>query len=64
MHTEKRGTLRNLLTGATIEVTASTEHAASSYGRPVWVTEDGQAVGQVGAPLLGFELVARASAEE
>jgi len=48
---------RNLITGEGFEVAASTEHAASNYGWPVWVTADGQEVGEVRGTLLGFEVV-------
>lgn len=50
-------TVRNLLTGETFKVKATTENAASSYGRAVWETEDGQALGEVGSPILGYELL-------
>lgn len=29
-----------------MKLTRTTEHAASSYGQPVWVDEDGQAYGE------------------
>jgi len=47
--------LKNLMTGEVIEVHSTTNHPASSYGIEVWVTPDGEAIGQVGMPLLGFE---------
>lgn len=49
--------VRNLLTGKVFEVKATTEHPASSYNKKVWVTEEGDAIGQVGLPLLGYELI-------
>jgi hypothetical protein len=53
----EKATFRNLLTGEVYQVKATTENAASSYGRPVWETEDGEALGEVGAPILGYELI-------
>lgn len=36
---------------AEYELTLTTEHAANSYGQPVWVTEDGDAIDQLSAAL-------------
>ncbi len=44
----KTATLTNNLNGKTVEVHATTDHSASSYGVPVWVDNDGQAYCQVG----------------
>ena len=52
-----RATVRNLLTGEVFQVKATTENAASSYSRAVWETEDGEALGEVGSPILGYELL-------
>ena len=40
--------IKNLITGATIPVTATTEHPASSYGQAVWVDDRGTAYFQIG----------------
>lgn len=40
--------LINNLNGAQVEVYATTDNTASSYGQPVWVDSDGQAYCQVG----------------
>lgn len=39
----RRAILRNRLNGVEVEVYATTEHACSSYGRPVWVDHHGEA---------------------
>lgn len=49
-------TARNLLTGDVLKVKATVDHPASSYGRPVWVTAEGEALGECGYPVLGFEI--------
>jgi hypothetical protein len=49
--------IKNLLNGQIVEVHKSTEHSSSSYGQPVWVDDEGNDYGQVGFPLLGFELL-------
>lgn len=49
--------IKNLVTGEILTVSATTDHPASSYGKAVWVTPDGQAIGQVGMPLVGFEII-------
>jgi len=36
--------VKSMLDGRELEVHLSTEHAASSYGQPVAVTEDGEAL--------------------
>jgi len=43
--------------GDVMEVEATTNHPASSYGKAVWVTKDGQAICQVGmeAPFYTVE---------
>lgn len=48
--------LHNLLTGEAIPVHATTEHPASSYGHAVWVDDAGNAYGEVGRPLMGYEI--------
>ena len=54
----KKARLKNLITGETIEIYATTEHPASSYGQPVWVDADGNAYGICDGPApLGFELI-------
>ena len=54
-----RATLTNRVTGASVPVTATTNHAASSYGKAVWVDADGQAYCQVGfeAPFYDVEII-------
>ena len=49
-------------TGRTREATLTTNHAASSYGRPVLVV-DGQAYGPVDLALNGLRVVAADPAE-
>ena len=49
--------LKNLINGTIIEVHPSTKHPNSSYGQPVWVDKNNNDYGQVGLPLLGYELV-------
>ncbi|MEI6388319.1 MAG: hypothetical protein WCQ50_16985 [Spirochaetota bacterium] len=51
----------NLLTGKTYHVTAMADHPTSSYGRQVWVTDEGEALGEVGMPILGYTEVLPAS---
>lgn len=53
----KTAKIKNLLTGEETTVTATTDHWASSYGKAVWVTEEGDAIGQVGIPLFGYEII-------
>jgi hypothetical protein len=53
----KKATVRNLLTGEVFQVKASFDNSASSYGRAVWETEDGQALGEVGSLILGYEVL-------
>jgi hypothetical protein len=53
----KTAIAKNLLTGEKLRVKATTENAASSYGRAVWETEDRQALGEVGSPILGYEII-------
>jgi len=53
----KTAIAKNLLTGDKLRVKATTENAASSYGREVWETKDGQALGEVGSPILGYEII-------
>lgn len=49
--------LKNNVTGKEVEVTATTNHPDSSYGKAVWVDEDGIAYCQVGmeAPFYSVE---------
>lgn len=46
----KTGKLKNLATGEIIEVTATTEHPDSHYGRAVWVDKDNVAIMEVEHP--------------
>lgn len=45
----KKAVLREVGTGREIEVHATTEHPDSSYGRPVWVDNEGVAYFEVDA---------------
>jgi len=49
--------IKNLINGKIIEVHPSTTHPNSSYGQPVWVDKNNNDYGQVGLPLLGYDLV-------
>jgi len=49
--------IRNIVTGEEIDVHATTEHPDSSYHQPVWVDENGQSYGQIGLPMLGYEII-------
>ena len=49
--------IKNLINGKIIEVHPSTDHPQSSYGQPVWVDKNNNDYGQVGLPLLGYDLV-------
>ena len=53
----RKAILKNLLTGDCIEVEARTDHPLASYRHPVWVDENNEAYGEVGQPLLGFEVI-------
>lgn len=44
-----RARLTNLINGVSVEVHATTDHPASSYGIPVWVDDEGTAYMQVGS---------------
>lgn len=39
-----------------MRVYQSTQHPSSSYGIPVWVTSSGDCLGQVGLPILGWDI--------
>ena len=52
----KKAIIKSLATGMKIEVHATTEHPASSYGKPVWVDNKGYAYGQVGTELPFYEI--------
>lgn len=43
-----KATLTNTTNGVSVSVHATTDHPASSYGKPVWVDDNGQAYCQVG----------------
>lgn len=51
-----RAVLTNLLTGDHIDVVATTEHPDSSYGKAVWVDDNGIAYAQVGMPIFGYKI--------
>lgn len=51
-----KAVLKNLVNGLEVRVHATTEHPASSYGKPVWVDEDGQAYCQVGMEAPFYEV--------
>lgn len=42
-----KATLTNIINGVSVEVYATTEHSASSYGRAVWVDEENTAYCEV-----------------
>lgn len=44
----KKAILKNLLNGVEVEVMATTDHPASSYGQAVWADANGEAYAQVG----------------
>lgn len=48
--------LVNLLTDEHIIVRSSTHHPESKPGIPVWVTTEGECMGQCGHPLLGYRI--------
>lgn len=52
----RRATLTSTLNGKSVEVHATTEHSASSYGMPVWVDDEGKAYCQVGFEAPFYEL--------
>lgn len=52
----KTATLTNIVNGKSVEVYATTEHSASSYGIPVWVDSEGQAYCQVGSEAPFYEV--------
>ena len=43
----KTATLINVINGVSVEVHATTDHPASSYGRAVWVDNEGNAYFEV-----------------
>lgn len=49
--------IKNLLTGDIIFAHSTTEHPASSYGKEIWVDDDMNAIGQVGMPIFGCEIL-------
>lgn len=48
--------LTNTINGVSVEVHSTTVHPASSYGKPVWVDNEGQAYCQVGFERPFYEL--------
>lgn len=53
----RTATLRNLINGIEVKVHATTDHPDSSYGKPVWVDDDGNSYCQVGIPAFGYEIM-------
>lgn len=49
--------LVNNITGKVIEVTSTTEHPDSSYGKAVWVDNDNVAYAQVGNELPFYRVI-------
>lgn len=49
--------LKNVVTGMVVEVTATTNHPASSYGKEVWVDKDNNAYCQVGMESPFYEII-------
>jgi hypothetical protein len=49
--------LKNTVSGEVIEVTATTDNPSSSYGKAVWVDNDGNAYCQVGMEAPLYEIV-------
>ena len=52
----KRATLKNVINGQTVEVFATTESSASSYGRAVWCDDDWNAYCEVDNPSPFYEI--------
>lgn len=52
-----KAVLKNLVTGETIPVHATTDHPDSHYGRPVWVDDNGTAYAEVGVPTPFYAVV-------
>ena len=61
-----KATLINNITGAVVEVTATTEHPDSSYGKAVWVDKNNMAYLQVGmsSPLYTLKDIMAETKEE
>lgn len=53
----KRAILRNVINGVEVEVFATTDHPASSYGQAVWVDNNNEAYMQVNMPSPFYEIV-------
>lgn len=53
----KKAILRNVINGVEVEVFATTNHPASSYGQEVWVDNNNEAYMQVGMPNPFYEIV-------
>lgn len=53
-----KAVIKNMMTGETINVTATTDHPDSSYGQAVWVDEQGTAYFQIGMANPLYEEVA------
>jgi len=49
--------IRNVITNEIIEVRETTDHADSSYGRPVLIDDAGNSYGEPGLLSIGFEEV-------
>jgi hypothetical protein len=48
--------LKNLITGVEVEVHSTTDHPDSSYGKAVWVDDEGNAYCQVNTPIALYEI--------
>ena len=46
----RKAIIKNKVTGAEVEVHATTEHSASNYGKSVWVDENNNAYMQTDLP--------------
>jgi len=53
----RKAILRNMITGSTVLVTLTQKHPMSSYGIPVWVSEEGDCYGERDNPALGYEIL-------
>lgn len=56
--------LTSNLSGVQVEVHATTDNTASSYGQPVWVDSDGQAYCQVGLESPFYTVTPKASTNQ
>jgi hypothetical protein len=50
-------TLKNIVSGETIQVMDTTDSPASSHGNPVWVDKDGNPYCQVGMESPFYEII-------